>query len=68
MSGDSLPGLYHHIELLISDVCFQPYVPLKLQVICNISDANVIYLQQCDFSFQIKSTVQQNLPAAGINM
>lgn len=68
MSDDSLPGLYHHIELLINDVCFHPYVPLKLQVICNISDANVIYLQQCDFSFQIKSTVQQNLPAAGINM
>lgn len=66
MANDFISGLYLHTDLLINEVSFQPYVLPKLQIICNISDSSLIYSHQCDFIFQIESTVPHILPTAGI--
>lgn len=66
MANDSISGLNLHIDLLINEVFFQPYVLPKLQIICNISDSSLIYLHQWDFIFQIKSILPHILPTAGI--
>lgn len=66
MANDSISGLNIHINLLTNEILFQPYVLPKLQITCNISDSSLIYLQQCDIIFQIKSTLSHILPTAGI--
>lgn len=66
MANDSISHLYRHISLLTNEVFFQTSVLRKLQIIYNISDSSFIYLHQCDFDFQIKSTVPHILPTAGI--
>lgn len=66
MANDSISGLNLHSDLPIKQVFFQPHVLPKLQIIRSISDSSLIYLHQCDFLIQIKSTVPHILPTAGI--